>query len=211
MICESHSPTMAAVKWWKCIYIPMNSDSLGVPFSFCVRYSFPPSLCLWLLLSWPLYMWSGANTKTRIKHYLSIQLQRAAVSGAQMVELRKIPVTGGSLGTCYDSIHRGELPGTPLRWILKCSVLVVVFFTSSILINFCLWGDSFTILDFITGNNNCWKIFLFMWFFLSSSFCEKQLLAKTIENWKLRLFSCKAVQVETGQGRVEEQTEVLSS
>lgn len=53
----------------------------------------------------------GKYQNLNLKHCLSIQLQRVAVSGAHMIDLRKIPVTGGSLGAHYDSIHKAELLG----------------------------------------------------------------------------------------------------
>lgn len=56
----------------------------------------------------------GKYQNLNLKHCLSIQLQKVAVSGAHVIDLRKIPVTGGSLGTRYDSIHKAELLGISL-------------------------------------------------------------------------------------------------
>ena len=162
--------------------MPVNSDTLGAPFSFCVRYSFSLSLCLWLLLSWPLQ--SGANTKTWIRHCLSIQLQRIAVSGARVIDVSKIPLTGCSLGNLFDSIHKDEPRGTPLCRILKCCVLLLLLLFSKHYLYKLLCLRWFLQSWILLLETMTVERFFFLLDSLSPSpsFCEILLLAKTIAN-----------------------------
>ena len=103
---------------WKCICIPMNADTLGVVFFLCALFLFS-SLCLWLLLSWPLQ--SEANTK----HHFSIQLQRLQSQGLRWQFKVKFLYPVAVRETCQDSMHK-----------VSCLGLAVLNFQNGVLLLF---------------------------------------------------------------------------
>ena len=112
-----------------------------------VCYCFSLSVCLWLLLSWPLQ--SGANTKTWRKHCFSTQLQRPAVSEAQMIVVSEIPLTQLQFRKPVR-IPCTKVSCVALYWAefsnaVSCCCCFVLFFTRTTFINFCVCGGGYNI------------------------------------------------------------------
>lgn len=141
------------------------------PCFLCVLFSL--SLCLWLLLNWPLQ--SGTNTilESRAAQpyyckgllFQGLRLQYKAFSWLQFREPGTALPTGGL-----------PRPSAGAETAVCC-----LFHSSRGFMYFHVWSDFFfPTLDFIVQNGDCKKIFLCDCVSLSTSFCKKVLLVKTI-------------------------------
>lgn len=124
------SPTKAAVmKTW--VHPYELGHTQGPDFFLCSRSLSSPCLCL--LLSWLLYIWGKSQDLN------GAPLTHAAAKGcpfrAQIIELRKIPITGGSLGNLLGSHPQmwAARRSTAVNFI-KCSLV-----GGSVLLFVCFW------------------------------------------------------------------------